>query len=131
MPKPTTRFSGIKVARYRPATDTDWNNGTYLGDLHDDSQVEYELPEDDQTTLGESPYAGEFKNVIVKSFKMSAYSDLYAAYKADNRIDLELTLMEGQKLSIENVLPRVMKDTREGSAGKRNTFTLEPTKFNL
>jgi len=131
MPEPTTRFSGIKSARYRPAGDTDWNNETDLGDLHDDSQVEYELPEDDQTTLGESPYAGQFKNVTVKSFKMGAYSALYADYKADNRIDLELTLMEGETLLIEDVLPRVMKDPREGSAGGRNTFTLEPTKFSL
>lgn len=131
MPEPTTRFSGIKSARYRPAGDGNWDNSADLGDLHDDSQVEYELPEDDQTTLRESPYAGEFKNVTVKSFKMGVYSALYADYKADNRIDLELTLMEGDTLLIEDVLPRVMKDTREGSAGGRNTFTLEPTKFSL
>jgi len=131
MAEPTTRFSGIKSARYRPSADTDWTNETDLGMLHDDSEVEYEMPNDDQTTLGESPFAGEFKNVSVVSFKMAAYSSLRSDYKADNRIDLELTLVDGDVLLIEDVLPRVIKDTRDGSAGGRNTFTLEPTKFSL
>jgi len=131
MAEPTTRFAGIESARYRPAADSDWTNEVDLGDLHEDSEVEYEVPEDDLTTLQEAMYAGEFKNVSVKSFKMAEYSPLRSTYKADDRIDLELTLMEGQTLLVQDVLPRVIKDPREGSAGGRNTFTLEPTKFSL
>jgi len=131
MAEPTTRFAGIESARYRPSGDTDWTNEVDLGDLHDDSEVEYEVPEDDLTTLQEAMYAGEFKNITVKSFKMAEYGALKSTYKADDRIDLELTLMEGQTLLVEDVLPRVIKDPREGSAGGRNTFTLEPTKFSL
>ena len=131
MAEPTTRFAGIQSARYRPSGDTDWNNETDLGDLHEDSEVEYEVPEDDTTTLGEALYAGEFKNVTVVSFEMAEYGALKSLYKADDRIDLELTLMEGETLLTEDVLPRTIKDTREGAAGGRNTFTLEPTHFSL
>ena len=131
MAEPTTRFSGIKSAKWVTAGGDMVNNGTDLGELHEDSEVEYELPEEDKTTGDETPYAGEFHNATIKSFDMSKYAAVRTEYKADNRIDLQLTLQEGQTLLIENVLPRCVKDTRSGAVGGRNTWTLQPRSFSV
>lgn len=131
MPEPTTRFAGIKSARTRPAGDTDWTNERDLGELSDESQIEYEVPEDDVTTLDEALYAGEFKNVTIESYAMDQYAQHRADYKADERVDLEITLMEGETMLLEAVLPRCMPATRDGAAGGRNSWMLEPTHFSL
>jgi hypothetical protein len=131
MPEPTTRFAGIKSARTRPAADTDWSNERNLGDLSDESQIEYEVPEDDTTTLQEALYAGEFKNVTIVSYAMGQYAQHRADYKADDRIDLEITLMEEETMLLESILPRCMPETRDGEAGGRNAWKLEPTHFSL
>lgn len=131
MSEPTTRFAGIKSARTRPAGDSDWTNERDLGDLSDESQIEYEVPEDDTTTLQEALYAGEFKNVTIESYAMSEYAQHRSDYKADDRIDLEITLMEGETMLLEDILPRCMPGTRDGGAGGRNSWMLEPTHFSL
>ena len=129
--EPTTRFAGIVAAKYVEAGGDMAADGTDLGELHADSEVAYELPDEDQTTGGETPYQGEFRDATIKSFDMAKYDPVRTLYKADTRIDVELELEEGETMRIDGVLPRCMPDTRAGASGGRNTWTLEVRHFRI
>lgn len=128
MAEPTTRFSGVKAARTRPAGGATFED---IGDLHEDSEIEYDMPDDAVNSLQEALYAGEFKNVTLLIFDMSTYQEHRDLYKNDDRIDLELELMEGETLLLEGVLPRSQVSTRQGAVGGRNTWELSITKFGV
>lgn len=126
-----TKFSGIVAARYRPAGDADWINAVAINNLHQDSTLEYERPEEDKTTRGEAPFAGEFARPTIVSWDMAGFAALDAKYKADDRIDLEVTLEEGVTRLFEDILPRCMRRAVQGAVGRLNAWELTPTHFSI
>ncbi len=128
---PESIFSGALKFQY----DLAGNNYAAAIDLYPckaDSEDTPEQPGDDETTEGDTLFAGEYKNGVIRCYDMSKYDALRTLMKADTKIDLRKEdLGENFNPICEGFIPKVMKPDNFATGARRffelryRTFTTD------